>query len=106
MVCGFPDLGKRMFKNYLHIAYRNLVKHQIHSIINILGLSVGIGISILIMIPAGMKLWLNKFATHINIEAWLFFLAAVLAIIVALVTISFQAFHSAQANPVEALQYE
>lgn len=54
----------------------------------------------------GMKLWLGKFAYHINIEAWLFFLAAILTIIIALVTVSFQAFRSARANPIEALRHE
>ena len=55
---------------------------------------------------AGMKLWLGKFAHHINIEAWFFFLAAILALVIALATVSFQAIRSASANPVEALQYE
>lgn len=55
---------------------------------------------------AGMKLWLGKFAYHINIEAWFFFLAAILAFSIALITVSFQAIRSARANPVEALQYE
>jgi len=55
---------------------------------------------------AGMKLWLGKFAHYINIEAWFFFLAAILALVIALATVSFQAIRSARANPVEALQYE
>jgi putative ABC transport system permease protein len=54
----------------------------------------------------GMKLWLGKFSYHINIEAWLFFLAAILALVLALVTVIYQAMRSASANPVEALQYE
>ena len=54
----------------------------------------------------GMKLWLGKFAYHINMEAWFFFLAAILALLIALVTVAYQAIHSARANPVEALQYE
>jgi ABC-type lipoprotein release transport system permease subunit len=55
---------------------------------------------------AGMKLWLGKFAYHINMEAWFFFLAAVLALVIALITVSFQAVRSANASPVKALQYE
>jgi putative ABC transport system permease protein len=55
---------------------------------------------------AGMKLWLGKFAYHINIEAWFFFLAAILALLIALIAVSFQAIRSARANPVVALQYE
>ena len=54
----------------------------------------------------GMRLWLGKFAYHINMEAWFFFLAAILALLIALATVSFQATRSASANPVEALQYE
>ncbi len=54
----------------------------------------------------GMKLWLGKFAYHINMEAWFFFLAALLALLIALATISFQTIQSASASPVEALQYE
>jgi putative ABC transport system permease protein len=55
---------------------------------------------------AGMKLWLGKFAYHINMEAWFFLLAAILALFIALITVSFQAIRSARANPVLALQYE
>ncbi len=54
----------------------------------------------------GMKLWLGRFAYHIDIEAWMFFLAAVLAVLIALITISYQALRSAHASPVEALQHE
>jgi len=54
----------------------------------------------------GMKLWLGKFPYHINIEAWLFFLAAILALVIALGTTICQVIRLARANPVEALQYE
>jgi putative ABC transport system permease protein len=65
--------------------------------------------AILIAFPISyfvMKLWLGRFAYHINIEIWFFILAAFLAIIVAVVTVSFQSFRSARANPMRALQYE
>jgi len=55
---------------------------------------------------AGMKIWLSRFAFHINIEAWFFLFAAIFAFVIALVTISYQAIKSARANPVHALQYE
>ena len=38
-----------MFKNYFIIAFRNLLKHRVHSIVNIVGLAVGIAICILIL---------------------------------------------------------
>lgn len=53
-----------------------------------------------------MRLWLGRFAYRVNIEAWLFFLAGILTICIALFTVSFQALRSARANPIEALQYE
>src|ERR1700761_8026840 len=37
-----------MIKNYLKIAFRNLVKNKVHSFINIAGLAVGMAVAILI----------------------------------------------------------
>lgn len=42
-----------MIKNYLKIAYRNLVKNKAHSLINITGLSVGMAVAMLI----GLWIW-------------------------------------------------
>ncbi|MBL7961636.1 ABC transporter permease, partial [bacterium] len=39
-----------MFKNYLKIAIRNLLKHRAYSAINVLGLAVGISACLLIMV--------------------------------------------------------
>jgi putative ABC transport system permease protein len=39
-----------MFRNYLKIAFRNLVRHRLYSLINIGGLSVGIGACLLILL--------------------------------------------------------
>ena len=39
-----------MFKNYLKVAFRTLVKHKAYSLINILGLAVGIAASVLIFL--------------------------------------------------------
>ncbi len=44
-----------MLKNYLKIAYRNLVKHRFYSLINIFGLSLGITSSILILTYIGYE---------------------------------------------------
>ena len=38
-----------MFKNYLKIAFRNLRKQRAYSLINLLGLSIGISCAILIL---------------------------------------------------------
>ncbi len=50
-----------MIRNYLKITFRNLAKYKVHSIINILGLSVGIAISILIIVLVRNELSYDKF---------------------------------------------
>ena len=42
-----------MLRNYIKIAWRNLVRHKTFSIINIAGLSVGIALAMLI----GLWIW-------------------------------------------------
>lgn len=53
-----------------------------------------------------MNLWLDDFAYRINIQWWMFALAGLLAIVIALVTVSFQAIKAATANPVKSLRTE
>ena len=50
--------------------------------------------------------WLNNFAYRIDIHIWMFFLAGLLALIVALLAIGLQATKAALANPVDAIMYE
>jgi putative ABC transport system permease protein len=50
--------------------------------------------------------WLQDFAYRINISWWMFGLAAGMAIMIALLTISFQAVKAALANPVKNLRTE
>jgi putative ABC transport system permease protein len=66
-------------------------------------------ISFLISIPITwwvMHIWLQDFAYRINISWWVFLIAGVLAFLIALVTISFQAIKAAMANPVKSLRSE
>jgi putative ABC transport system permease protein len=53
-----------------------------------------------------MKAWLQNFAYRITISWWTFILAGMLALVIALITISFQSIRAALANPVESLRYE
>jgi putative ABC transport system permease protein len=53
-----------------------------------------------------MHHWLQDFAYRINIGWWLFVLAAAIALMIALVTVSFQAIKAAIANPVKSLRTE
>jgi putative ABC transport system permease protein len=53
-----------------------------------------------------MNKWLEDFVYRIHISAWVFLLAGILAILIAVVTISFQAIKAATANPVKNLRSE
>jgi len=53
-----------------------------------------------------MHNWLQNFAYRIQISWWIFIVAAVLAIFIALFTISFQAIKAALSNPVKSLRTE
>ncbi|MFT3750492.1 MAG: ABC transporter permease [Agriterribacter sp.] len=53
-----------------------------------------------------MKNWLQDFAYRINISWWVFVIAGVIAIFIALITVSFQAIKAAMANPVKSLRTE
>ena len=53
-----------------------------------------------------MTRWLNNFAYRIDIAWWMFIASGILALIIAVVTISHQAFKLAITDPVEALRYE
>ena len=66
-------------------------------------------ISIIIAIPIGwwaMNKWLEGFAYRVNISWWVFAIAAVLALLIALLTVSYQAIRAAVANPVKSLRSE
>jgi putative ABC transport system permease protein len=53
-----------------------------------------------------MKKWLQGFAYRVDMGWWIFALASIIALLIALLTVSYQAFKAALANPVEALRYE
>ena len=68
-----------------------------------------IGIAILIASPIAwylMNRWLADFAYRIDIEWWMFAIAGLVAVVIALLTVSFQAVRAAVANPVESLRSE
>jgi len=66
-------------------------------------------ISLFIAVPLTwwvMDNWLQDFAYRISIQWWVFALAGVLAIVIALVTVGIQALKAAIANPVKSLRTE
>jgi putative ABC transport system permease protein len=50
--------------------------------------------------------WLQKYAYHININWWIFILSVLIALMIALITTSYQALKAASANPVNSLRSE
>ena len=70
---------------------------------------IWVNISIIIACPIAwyvMHKWLQNFAYRINMSWWVFALAGVVALIIALLTVSWQSYRAASKNPVEALRYE
>jgi putative ABC transport system permease protein len=68
-----------------------------------------VGISCIIAFPVAwwmMQNWLRDYDYRINISVWVFIAAALLAIFIALITVSFQAIKAALANPVKNLRTE
>jgi len=66
-------------------------------------------VSCLIAVPLAyyfMYIWLQKYDYRTSIPWWLFFLACAGALIITLLTISFQAIKAAMANPVRSLRTE
>jgi putative ABC transport system permease protein len=66
-------------------------------------------IAIIIATPIawwGMNKWLQDYAYRINLSWWMFLLAGVTVILIALITISFQVLKSATTNPVKSLRSE
>ncbi|RZK56719.1 MAG: ABC transporter permease [Pedobacter sp.] len=66
-------------------------------------------VSIIISVPLSyylMNKWLMNFEFHNEISWWIIPVAGVGTLAMALITVSFQAYKSAKANPVNALKYE
>jgi putative ABC transport system permease protein len=53
-----------------------------------------------------MSRWLQDFAYRINLDWWVFAMAGILALLIALLTVSFQSIKAALANPVKSLRNE
>lgn len=80
-------------------------------ILRLLNKSVFIWISIAFVIATpiayyAMNKWLENFAYKITLSWWIFALAGVSTLVIALITVSWQSWRAANRNPVEALRYE
>ena len=68
-----------------------------------------VAIAIVIAAPIAwfaLHKWLEKFANKTDLSWWIFALAGIIALGIALLTVSFQSWRAATRNPVEALRYE
>ncbi|OFY83004.1 MAG: hypothetical protein A2V46_10630, partial [Bacteroidetes bacterium RBG_19FT_COMBO_42_7] len=68
-----------------------------------------VGIAFVIAVPIAwfvMKKWLENYAYRIELRWWIFALAGLIALVIALITVSWQSWKAATRNPVEALRYE
>lgn len=66
-------------------------------------------VAVIIAIPVAwiaMNQWLKSFAYKTSLDWWIFALAGLLALAIALLTVSWQSWRAATRNPVEALRYE
>jgi putative ABC transport system permease protein len=93
------------------IGIRKVMGASVSNIVNLLSIDFLklVLISFIIAAPLAwyfMHQWLKDFAYRININWWIFLVAGVTAVLVALFTISFQAIKAAIANPVESLRTE
>ncbi len=53
-----------------------------------------------------MSRWLENFAYRIDMPWWVFIVSGLFALLLALLTVSYNTFHAAGKNPVDALRYE
>jgi len=93
------------------IGVRKVIGASVANIVNLLSkdFMILIGIAFLIASPLTwyfMHRWLQDFAYRIGISWWMFVLSGLLALLIALATISFQAIKAAIANPVKSLRAE
>jgi len=68
-----------------------------------------VGIAMILAWPIAyfvMNRWLQDFAYRTSISAWSFLFSAFVSLVIALITVGFQAVKAARANPVKSLRYE
>ena len=81
---------------------------QILSLLNI-DFVKWVGLAFIIAVPIAwyaMYKWLEGFAYKTTMSWWIFALAGITALAIALLTVSWQSFRAAVANPVESLRDE
>ena len=93
------------------IGVRKVLGASVSNIVNLLSLDFIRLVLIAFVIAApigyyGMNKWLQDFAYHIPVSWWIFAVAGATSLIIAFLTISFQAIKAAITNPVKSLKTE
>ena len=93
------------------IAVRKVLGASVSGIVTLLNRDFVtlVGIAILIASPLAyyfMHAWLQNFAYRISISWWVFLSSGLAAILIALITISFQSVKAAISNPIKSLRNE
>jgi putative ABC transport system permease protein len=93
------------------IGIRKVMGASVSNIVNLLSRDflTLVFISFFIAAPVAwyfMHRWLSDFAYRINISWWVFAIACLMAVLIALLTVSYQAIRSAVASPVKSLRAE
>ncbi len=93
------------------IGVRKVLGASVSNIVNMLSVDFLklVVISAVVAVPLGwwvMNMWLRDFAYRMQIGWWIFLAAVAVAVIIALLTVSFQAIKAALANPVKSLRTE
>nr|WP_321450493.1 ABC transporter permease [uncultured Carboxylicivirga sp.] len=107
-------LGQILFITYARtkeIGIRKVNGAKISEILTLLNkdLIKWVAIAFVIATPIAwfaMNKWLENFAYKTNLSWWIFALAGLFALAIALLTVSYQSWKAAVKNPVEALRYE
>ena len=107
----FDILVDKCLKRTKEIGVRKVNGAKISEILNLLNYEFikWVAIAFVVATPIAcyaMNKWLENFAYKTTLSWWIFALAGVLALGIALLTVSWQSWRAATRNPVEALRYE